>query len=578
MFAPRFYRKILEEQKALPTAICVGDGWDMLYANAPLLTAFSERGELAPREPFMHYLKNNGFNELDEFPPSGDDGSMVVNHAGGEVYALRWFSTENPDRRQPVRVVTLMKVPLESIKSIPGVAWQELNVLIDSIHDGIWVIDGDGITLRVNKAMERITGLRAQDVVGKHVSEPMKRGLFRECVTLLALAERRVVSMFDDYANGKRCLNTSTPIFDSQGKIWRVIASIRDITELESLQAKLGALEQETQAYKTRLMTMEQQSDAGLVGHSQAIRGLRDAIYKAGRTEATTLILGDTGTGKTQAAKAIHNCGSRAQRSFVSINCGAIPESLIESELFGYDAGAFTGAAKGGKQGMFELANGGTLLLDEIGELPMPMQAKLLQVLDERSFYRVGGTRRVSVDVHILAATNKDLADMVRAKTFREDLYYRLRVITMHIPPLRERSGDIPSLAIHFLEDFNTKNGTAKQFSSGTLAYFLNYDWPGNVRELQALVLALASMSDGDIITEADLPTYMCAGNALPMPMAPEHQSLAEALETLEKKMVEAALREGGSTYKAAKILNISQSSVVRKAQRYKLGIVAVTH
>ena len=372
MHKREIYKKIIERHSEAPAAVCSCDNWDIFYVNTEMMDIFPVIYENITDNSFLHYLRCNGFSEVQEYPRDSSSGDLLAIHPQGDMCVLRWQVVHSPDMMErPVRLVRGYMAPADAAQRMASLHWQELNVLIDSIHDGIWVIDNTGTTLRVNKAMERISGLRAEEVIGKHVSEPMKLGLYRECVTLRALAERRVVSMFDDYANGKRCLNTSTPIFDSDGNIWRVVASIRDITELESLQNRLKSLERETLAYKNRLLTMETQSDAGFVGHSQAIRDLRDTIAKAGRTEATTLILGDTGTGKTLTAKAIHHAGSRAQGPFVSINCGAIPENLIESELFGYDRGAFTGASKGGKQGMFELAHRGTLLLDEIGELPL---------------------------------------------------------------------------------------------------------------------------------------------------------------------------------------------------------------
>ncbi|MEG2005357.1 MAG: sigma 54-interacting transcriptional regulator, partial [Bilophila sp.] len=383
---------------------------------------------------------------------------------------------------------------------------------------------------------------------------------------------------FDDYANGKRCLNTSTPIFDAKGNVWRVIASIRDMTELETLQRKLTDLEMETLTYKARLQNLETAMDAGFVGHSAQIRTLRKEAAKAARTEAITLILGETGTGKTLTAKSIHDMSSRNAAPFIAINCGAIPMSLMESELFGYEKGAFTGAAKGGKPGMFELAHKGTLLLDEIGELPLPMQAKLLQVLDGHPFHRVGGTKPIVVDVRVLAATNKPLAEMVSGGQFREDLFYRLRVLTVEIPPLRERTDDIPVLAMHFLQEIAAKNALNKKFDPLVLNCFLTYPWPGNVRELRAIVQSLATMSEGEIITMQDLPQYMQAASYPAQPTVSFRQPLREAVAELEKNMIMTALAETGSTYKAARRLHVSQSTVVRKAQRYKLGFVEIGH
>lgn len=472
---------------------------------------------------------------------------------------------------------------------------REYDILLNSIHDGIWVIDAQGTTLHVNKAMERIAGIRAEDVVGRHVSAAADEGLFSTCVTLRALAEKRAVTMFDDYANGKRCLNTSTPVFDARGEICRVIASIRDMTELESLQRKLAALEEETRAYKAGLAYLESALDEGFVGYSAAMRRLRQDVAKAARTDAVTLILGETGTGKTHAARVIHSLSSRRDRPFIAVNCGAIPMSLMESELFGYEKGAFTGAAPGGKPGMFELAHTGTLLLDEIGELPPPMQAKLLQVLDGHPFHRVGGTRPITADVRVIAASNRPLAAMTTDGRFREDLFYRLRVLSMEISPLREHPDDIPLLAMFFLRQAARKDGLTKNFEPRVLNHMLTYPWPGNVRELAAVVQSLVVMSDGETITVEDLPPYMRpaepdgvpsrarpaedGGESAPAPSSPRAApSLRAAVEEVERTLIMAALAETGSTYKAARRLKVSQSTIFRKARRYRIGLVEVPH
>lgn len=577
--APQFDR-LLQENELIAAGICRWKTWDLLYTNSMLSSILHVSPGSVKDCSFLTQLTRCGFDEIEETQVDERKGELVAHHHLGSMFIIRWRAVSlAPDSASElVRIVTMAKVPVDRINQVAELPWQELTVLLDSIHDGIWVIDSNGLTLRVNKAMERIAGLRAEEVIGKHVTEPMHKGRFETCVTLRALIEKRAVTMFDDYANGKRCLNTSTPIFDEKGNVWRVIASIRDMTELETLQRKLTDLEMETLAYKARLQNLETEMDAGFVGHSAQIRKLRKEASKAARTEAITLILGETGTGKTLTAKSIHDMSQRSAAPFVAINCGAIPMSLMESELFGYEKGAFTGAAKGGKPGMFELAHKGTLLLDEIGELPLPMQAKLLQVLDGHPFHRVGGTKPIIVDVRVLAATNKPLADMVTAGQFREDLFYRLRVLTVEIPPLRERADDIPVLAMHFLQEIVTKNALRKKFDPLVLNCFLTYPWPGNVRELRAIIQSLATMSEGETIIMQDLPQYMQVHSFQPRPNTSFRQPLREAVEELEKNMIMTALTETGSTYKAARRLHVSQSTIVRKAQRYKLGFIEVPH
>lgn len=571
---------LLHQNELVAAGTCTGDTWNLSFVNNML----GEILQLSPGKteniPFLSRLTQCGFDEVEETQNEKNRGELIAHHQRGSIFIIRWKNLRiggNGDRDH-VRLVTMSTVPVDRINRVAELPWQELTVLLDSIHDGIWVIDADGITLRVNKAMERIAGLRAEEVIGKHVTEPMHKGRFETCVTLRALIEKRSVTMFDDYSNGKRCLNTSTPIFDERGNVWRVIASIRDMTELENLQRKLTDLEMETLAYKARLENLETEMDAGFVGHSAPMRRLRKEASKAARTEAITLVLGETGTGKTLTAKAIHDMSQRNGGPFIAVNCGAIPMSLMESELFGYEKGAFTGAAKGGKPGMFELADKGTLLLDEIGELPLPMQAKLLQVLDGHPFHRVGGTKPITVDVRVIAATNKPLADMATSGQFREDLFYRLRVVMLEIPSLRERPDDIPVLAMHFLQEITKKTGIAKNFDPQVLNCFLTYRWPGNVRELRALVQSLATMSEDETITLQDLPQYMQAQTLSQQGNVSFRQPMREAVAELERNMIMTALTETGSTYKAARRLKVSQSTIVRKAQRYKIGIVEVAH
>ena len=453
---------------------------------------------------------------------------------------------------------------------------RELQVIIDSMHDGIWVIDSEGKTIHVNRAMKRIADIEPADVIGRHVTAPMNEGKFTSCVTLMALEQKKAVTMFDDYVCGARCLNTSTPIFDHEGNIWRVVASIRDMTELESLQKRLAEAEMEAHMYKGELASLQRNTTPGLIANSKVMRACLREMEKAAKAPSGILILGETGTGKTLAASIIHQKSLRAKAPFISVNCAAIPPTLIESELFGYEKGSFTGAGAAGKKGFFELADKGTLLLDEIGELPLNMQAKLLHVLDNQTFHKIGSEKAMKVDVRIIAATNRPLDQLVAAGEFRADLYYRLRVLSVHIPPLREHPEDIPELAMSFLEEACKRHGSTKTLSPKVLRCFAAHSWPGNVRELRAAVEFLAAMTEGSIIRLTDLPPYILADTTEPAGSVDDeaeetHQKLRPAVRALERSMIRNVLAQTGSTYKAAKILGVSQSTVVRKAQQ--LGI-----
>jgi PAS domain S-box-containing protein len=455
----------------------------------------------------------------------------------------------------------------------PGdLLWEQLHIILDSIHDGIWIIDGNGITTYVNKAMKRIADIEPEDVIGKHVNVPMQEGKFSSCVTLQALKEKRPVTLFDDYASGKRCLNTSTPILDQDGSVRRVVASIRDITELNMLQGRLAKAEQEVRLYKRRLDLIGQEHPGFIVG-SESMRNCLLELEKAARSPSGVLLLGETGTGKSLAASIIHQKSPRASGPYITVNCAAIPASLIESELFGYEKGAFSGAGQHGKKGFFELAHTGTLLLDEIGDLPLNMQAKLLHVLDSQTFHRVGGEKSITVDVRVIAATNRPLEELVEKGEYRADLYYRLRVLTVRIPPLRKHAEDIVELTNHFLDDACKRHGVVKVFSPQVLAYFMSYSWPGNVRELRATVDFLVAMSENKLVAPSDLPQHIL-GTAYEDvdPENPPQQTLRAAVRNLEYTLVRNALLETGSTYKAAERLGVSQSTVMRKAQQFGLN------
>lgn len=570
----------------LPGGVCAADDWRLLYANAGLraLLGIAETEAEPPGAAMGNWLAQGALEGLGGHDGAGKipgrRGRLLFRHGDGVTYLIHWWDAPADDAPPDLadagggarlRCFTVQELPPGGLERAARHSLRELDSVLEFIHDGIWVIDGQGVTRRINRAMERIAGIRACEVVGRHVSEPLREGRFKTCVTLRALETRHTVTLFDDYSNGKRCLNTSTPIFDADGKVWRVIAAIRDITELENLQTKLSNLEVEALAYRLRAQGLEGESKSGLLGQSLLVQRVRQDIAKAAQAEAVTLILGETGTGKSMAAKLIHDMSARADKPFVAVNCGAIPPALMESEIFGYEGGAFTGAARGGKRGMLELAQGGTLLLDEVGELSLPMQAKLLHVLDGQPIYRVGGTQPIVVDTRLIAATNQPLDKMVAEGRFREDLFYRLRVLCVEMPPLRERRDDILLLAWYFLRKIGQETGTTKRLDPRTEQIFLAYAWPGNVRELQSVIQSLLTLCERQNILPGDLPSYMREAAGEPSDPAAPRESLTSAVERLERDMLSAALAETGSTYKAAHRLGISQSSVMRKAKKYGL-------
>lgn len=291
-------------------------------------------------------------------------------------------------------------------------------------------------------------------------------------------------------------------------------------------------------------------------------------VIRIAKVDSTVLLQGESGVGKELIAEIIHTNSRYKEGPFVRVNCGAIPENLLESELFGYESGAFTGASKAGKAGLFELAQGGMIFLDEIGELPMKLQVKLLRVLQDRSVLRVGGTSPVKIDCRVIAGTNRDLEEMIENKEFRLDLFYRLNVVPVIVPPLREHREDIPALMNHFINIFNQKYGMEKRIDTGVYNALIEYNWPGNIRELENLMERLVVTCIHDIITVQDLPANIRAGSGLsgedkPMP------TLREALENTERELLIDAFARYSSSYQIARVLGIDQSTVIRKARRY---------
>ncbi len=554
----------------IPLGVCDVGEWQLHYANAAMQHLLKIDANM-PSQELNVWLSQGSLVSCSDMAINERQEHVLFRRKDEKLFIVSWWpiTGEGGDGK---RCISIMELPAGySITQLSEQSWLELDNILEYIHDGIWIIDGNGITRRVNKALERIAGIRADEVVGLPVTVPMKKGRFKTCVSLQALKTRQTVTLFDDYANGKRCLNTSTPIFDAAGNILSVIAVIRDMTELEELQRRLSRLEVEAMAYKLRARGLDKDTEGGLMGQSLLLEKARQDIVRAANADTVTLILGETGTGKSMAAKLIHEMSSRAEKPFIALNCGAISPSLMEAEIFGYESGAFTGASRGGKPGMLELANGGTLLLDEIGELSLPMQVKLLHVLDEQPFYRVGGTHPIKLNARLIAATNRPLEKMVARGEFREDLFYRLRVLNVIMPSLRERREDILLLAWHFLHEASEISGRELVLDPRTEKFFLSYRWPGNVRELKSVIQSLATLNHTGIILPTDLPAYMHneVDKVPSLPSLSSGQSMPEAMSALEKKLLSEALAETGSTYKAARRLGISQSSVVRKARKY---------
>ncbi|SHG99858.1 PAS domain S-box-containing protein [Thermosyntropha lipolytica DSM 11003] len=462
---------------------------------------------------------------------------------------------------------------LEYVKSLN----RELDAIFEASFDGLYITDGKGKTLRINKAIKRMTGLGEKELLHKTMNELVANGTLSRSATLIVLEKKKPITTTLTTITGKTLLVSAVPVFDEQGEIVRVVTNVRDISELNRLKQKIEQLEGLKKHYESQVNQLKEKFSGRLVFKSKV---MEDIIYQAARiaeVDTTVLITGESGTGKEVIAEIIQKNSNRRDKPFIKINCAALPENLIESELFGYEAGAFTGAKREGKPGMFELADGGTLLLDEIGELPLHLQVKLLRALQQQEIFRVGGTKPVKVDVRIIAVTNRDLEKQVRIGEFRKDLYYRINVVPLNIPPLRERREDIPILIKHFLDMFNKRYNMNKKMSGEVVEVLTRYYWPGNIRQLENLLERLVITSNTELISLSDLPEYILSHEKAENEeeeaiVVNRVLPLKQAVEITEKKILEKAWQLYNSCQKTAEALEVDPATVSRKMRKYKIA------
>lgn len=448
-------------------------------------------------------------------------------------------------------------------------AFEDLNFILDTTHSAITITNGEGVFTRISKSCEKIFGVPESEIVGKNAFLLEEQGFFSTSVTCEVIRKKRRVTIIQKTAANKTVLVTGTPIFNKEKKIEKIINISKDITETDKLASDLKRLQAEHEWMKQELMKRTQLERGKVASESPDMKKIIELVHHIANMEATVLLLGETGVGKGYMADMIHSVSNRKDRPFISINCGAIPENLLESELFGYEKGAFTGALKDGKKGLFETAGSGTIFLDEIGDMPLSLQVKLLHVLDDRTVRRIGGSASFKVDCRIIAATNKDIKEMVRAGQFREDLFYRLNVVPITIPSLRERKEDLLFLAKMFLDSMNNKYKMKKTFSEEAIRALYDYNYPGNIRELQNMIERLVINTIGDTI-EAEKIREMTEASS-PSTQSEEITPLKEAVEQLERNMLLTAFQKYKTTRRVAEALKIDQSTVVKKAKKLKV-------
>ncbi len=444
--------------------------------------------------------------------------------------------------------------------------------ILDALVDGVFITDAMGITLKVNRMYEQLTGIKLEEVQGKNVRALQDEGVFNNILNPEIVRSAKPVTKAQQLRNGKKVILSGFPVFDESGKLCLVITFVRDITMITQLNEQMTEQTQLIDQIHDQLAYMAHKEDVGKpIYKSDAMEQVVNLLSRLAKTDASILILGETGVGKDVFARYTHERSLRNDKLMLKVDCGGISETLTESEMFGYVAGAFTGASSKGKAGYFEMADGSTVFLDELGELPLTMQTRLLRVLQDGEILRVGSTSPKKVDVRIIAATNRNLAESVECGTFRRDLYYRLNVATVNIPPLRERSEDIPPLAEHFLHEFTAKYKKNMAFMDITMEKLTRYAWPGNVRELQNLVHSLVVTRTSNLLSPRDLPSHINGQSTSDAYYADDvfmtKRPLKEIMADIEKDFLRRAIEIHGSVQKVAEIFQINRSTIFRKLQ-----------
>jgi transcriptional regulator with PAS, ATPase and Fis domain len=470
---------------------------------------------------------------------------------------------------QDLPMVEDMANEIEYIKDLN----RDLNAILSSIYDEILVVNAVGELIRYSdNIIQDFWKVDLKELIGKNILELEDQGLFTPSVTRLVIEKRKKVSVVQETKSGRKILAVGNPVFNEKNELDRIIIASRDITETTRLKSELQEIRKITEQYKKELDDFKSKDRflKKMIYCSPKMEKIMNQVKKIADFSSTVLLNGESGVGKEVIAQAIHQLGKRSSKPFLKLNCGAIPENLLESELYGYAKGSFTGADKNGKDGYFKQADGGILFLDEIGEMPLHLQVKLLRVLQEQEVIPVGSTVPIKVNVQIIAATNKRLEKMVENGTFREDLFYRLNVIPIQIPPLRERTEDISLLAFHFLQQLNEKYDRNYHLTPDAINVLEFYSWPGNVRELQNIIERLVVTADHPAIDAEFVSQFLSLGfdNKKIKPMITRVIPLQEAIEHVEEQLIVLAMNQYKTTTKAAKALGISQSSVSRKYQK----------
>jgi len=456
--------------------------------------------------------------------------------------------------------------------------YENLKIATDLCADQITISDGDGIFRTINKSCEFYFGIKEDDIIGKSGIEMEEAGIFNISANAEVFRRKQKVRFVQVTKSNRVLLTSGYPFFDENNNLNLIVTISTDITEQRDLEMELEDTEAKLEWFKNERRDRTFEDDNYISTQSKNMDNIKHLLDHFANKDILILLLGDTGVGKSYIANYIHSISDRRNEPFISINCGAIPQNFLESELFGYEKGSFTGALNTGKQGLFQVAANGTIFLDEIADMPLDLQVKLLTVLDDKKFRRLGGHQYIDLKARILVATNKDLSKCVKEGAFREDLYYRINIFPIRIPRLCERKEDIPELVEKFLRTYNEKYEVHSRIEPGAFEELLLYEYPGNIRELRNIVERLVIVSKDNIITSKDVKrvinfevSKMDESRNGEVFTDVEIVPLKKGVEEFEKRMLLAVSKKYKTTREQAKILGVDQSTVVRKKKRYSI-------
>jgi PAS domain S-box-containing protein len=451
---------------------------------------------------------------------------------------------------------------------------EDIEAIFDASSTGLWICDTTPRLLWINSAVENLNDIKREDVCGRTVEELLGRGNYDQSVTNQVLAKKEPIAIIQSVRSGRTLLVNGVPVFGDDGEILYVVGTERDVTELNMLREELEEKQQLNRKIQSELLAMKMRelNSHEIVAESEPMKRVLETAFRVADFDTTVLATGPSGAGKSLIARVIHDSSNRKEEPFLSLNCGALPQALVDAELFGYVGGAFTGAQKGGKSGLLEAADGGTLFLDEIDAFPLEVQVKLLTFLDTRRFIRVGATKFQQVDIRLLAATNKNLEEMVQQGSFREDLFFRLNIVQIDIPPLSQRREDIPLLASNILERLKKRYGVRRTLSPQVMERLCGYDFPGNVREINNILERAIVLCRGEQIRISDLPPEL-RETSHPQTQLNTTGTLKDAINEAEKACLEDAAAKFSRQADMATHLGISQPSIARLRKKHGLNV-----